>query len=298
MGFSRNLEFFRVVGEKTTLEAALAKTHQARSTNFENNGILQLQDPAATIYLLKFDSTTNYCEGMLVKQRTQDVPKKGNYAQNLVEDFPLEPKTGFAEMSYFVYLPELKVLALLAGKNAVKSGLLSRYIQEVAGFSDFELEIMLNKDVQQKLGRLQNITKLQWKVKVGIGFPAHSPLIQARSVRQMLEPEEHPTITLTHEFANPKRSGGLSALKIKERIAELLRFRNSNPNAELKSLVVKGSESIDQDEALMDLIADKFRLKVSLESCNTLSYAECQRKVRGIVLDQHQNLRELIGDVR
>jgi hypothetical protein len=298
MGFSRTLEFFRVVGIRTTLETALANTYQSRIANFESNGILQLQDPAATIYLLKFDSSTDYCEGMLVKQRTQDVPKKGNYAQNLVEDFPLEPRTGFAEMTYFVYLPNLKVLALLAGKNAVKSGLFSRYVQEVSGFSDFELEIMLNKDAQQQLERWQNITRLQWKVKVGIGFSARSPLIRARSVHEMLEREEHPTVTLTQEFNNPKRSGSLPPLKIKERVKGLLRARNSDQNAELKSLVVKGSESADQEEALIDLLAYKFRLKVSLESGNALSYAECQQTVRSIVLDQQQNLRELVGAVR
>lgn len=295
MSFSRNIEFFKVESTEA-LDNKLGIIFQERLNDPLKKGILIITDPSEIIFLWQFNITENYCEGMLVRQRMKDLPKDGDFSHNIVTDLMLETNHGVAELTYFIYLKEIRVLALVAGKQGVKSGKFIQYIKEVAKIEDFELEVLLNEEAQNQLASWHNITKLQWEVKVGNGYPATSPLVQNRSVREMLDHERPRFITLTEEYRNPKRSGALPEIRVKSLIRKLLTHRDESEKAKLRSITVRGSEDYDMEEATIELLREKLKMTVTLEN-TSLDYAECQRTVRNVVINNLNYLRRLVGDI-
>ncbi len=299
MTFKRDIEFWHVEKGHENLEKILHTFYDDRIANPSDKTKVLIPDgDNEMFYLHKFTPNSNYVDGMIIKQRMRDVPKKSKWSSNTLEDFVLESDTGFAESTYFVYIPSIKVLALMPGRYGVKIGWFSVYIKKTVGVKNFKASIILTKDAIERLRNLGIISAVSFAVKVANGYPKNSPMIKTRSVMDMMK-ENGKYITIRHEIRSPsKRGGGLKVHKVKAIVNQILGNKDNTEKISLEELRIKGSEDANQQESYIDILQEKFGVSVNIENGYALDYNECHGKVAPIVLRQKSTLEKLLGDVQ
>lgn len=299
MSFSRTIEFWQVEEGHEGLDTTLNAFYQGRVTNpADATKVLAPQGQNEVFYLHRFSQNSNYVDGMIVKQRMNDIPKKGKWRTNTLEDFTLEQDSGFAESTYFVYIPAIKVLALVPGRYGVKIGWFSEYIKKTVSVRNFKVSIILTRNAIERLGNLGMVSAVGYGIKVANGYPRNSAMIKSRSLMDMMKANGR-YLTVRHEIRSPsKRGGGLKVGVARALVNQLLGNKDNSEKISLEELWIKGSEGPNQTEGYIDILEERYQMKVSLQNGYALDYSECQNRIAPVVLQQRNILEGLLGDVR
>lgn len=297
MSFYRTIEFWKVEDGYQGLESKLNNFFRQRTSSpGDATKVLFNSTRTEAVYLQNYTQNVNYVDGLVVKQWVEDT-KKSKWKYNSLEDFVLEADSGFGETTYFMYLPRIKVLALLPGKHAARIGWFKKYIKQTVDVANFEVSVLLTKDAMYKLRNLHTISKILFTVRVGNGYPASSPLVQARSVRDMMK-RNGKYLTIKQEISSPrKRGGGLTINVAKNFLNQLIVHKDDDNKVTLTDLKVKGAEDPEREESYIDVLAESYTLNIELQNGNAISYNECHEEVAPYIMQSQETLNELIGDV-
>ncbi len=293
MSFTRNLDFFTIEGEPDfpTIIDTINKLPRDDSTD----GRI-LTGEGYAIALTDFKNTSDSCEGIIVRLRTNDLPVKGDLFRNVFSDIPLGANEGLAEMTFFFYSKYLNVLCLLSAKNGVKYGTFMHYITEKGPENNrFLLNLLLSIDALQIFRKFRSITSIKAQIKISNDSSPASEEVKKLPLGIALdETKRSGAARLIVELYNKKRNGGLAVATAKK-VGDA--FRKLAGYAEVEHLVVKGSESPEFSDHIIDLISQRFKLPVSLGESGGrhLNFQECQVAVRKKINANEDLIKQLLG---
>jgi len=292
MTFTRRLEFYELPSS-FNFPSIINKVHLKPLNKLHNAGGRILKYTNTSIALVKFDDDIDYIEGLLVRVTSDDVPMKASLLRNHFEKIILKSDEGIADMTYFIFIKSIKVLCLLPAKNGVKWGTFVNYVNEIAEINDFELFPLINKDANKTLNSWKHITSILAEIKIGNNSRPTSKATQQLPLGLALdETKRMNTARIKLELYNPKRKGGLVANLVKQLSKTI---SSLSGELEVKHLTIKGSNDSDSQDAIIDLISQRFMISVNLGSAGrSLDYDECSSAVKTVIQNQITAIGELI----
>ncbi len=292
MTFLRKLEFYEIEPANFNFPTEINAVFRKRLVEHTSKGRI-LSWGNTSMALTKLEDTTNYLEGLFVRVTTDDIPLKGSLLRNDFQAIPLGVDEGIADMTYFVYIKNLRILCLLPAKNGVKWGSITHYIKTLSGNNDFELLPLLNPNAQAIFNSWRSYTSIEAEIKIGNNIRPTSRNTQALPLNIALDETLRIGSTrLKIELYNPKRKGGLVAQAVRSLGRVIQRLGGE---CEAKHLKVKGSPDAETGDSIIDIISQKYQIEVRLgRGGRYLDYVECSEVVRQSITRNEQQIRGLI----
>lgn len=98
-----------------------------------------------------FDSQINVWYGALTKVRMDNLPEKINQKNGKLAPLPITAEEGIAEMTAFLYVPDIKILLIQKSQYGPLVTALAEYFQEKFAALPIDFRIVLRNDALQKL---------------------------------------------------------------------------------------------------------------------------------------------------
>ena len=124
MTFTRRLEFYELPSS-FNFPNIINKVHLKPLNKLHNAGGRILKYTNTSIALVKFDDSTDYIEGLLVRVTSDDVPMKASLLRNHFEKIILKSDEGIADMTYFIFIKSIKSYVYFLQKMELSGELLS-----------------------------------------------------------------------------------------------------------------------------------------------------------------------------
>ena len=291
--FDREIEFFRLETNGIDFREILKEIDQKKNVSLKEGGKV-LEEGAFEVSLLKFKDGNDYCDGLVARSNKDDLPLAGNFYTKVIRFLNLKKDEGLIDMTYFCYIRNLTNFCLLPARKEAKWGTFKSYIQSVHLMKNkFDLHPLFNKKIMEIYKKMGAITSIDTEINIGNNSSPSSKDIKNTPLKDLIESAENANASrIKVEVYKEKREGGLKIGPIK-RLVEFCMDLGILYRAE--SIKVRGSESAEESDLIIDLIKDKFKLPVKLGSNSRyLNFKECC-KIAHDAINRHWNeIEELI----
>lgn len=235
-------------------------------------------------------------EGETVHIRMDLIPAKASLDGQL-GSFDLEDDEGIGEETAFLYDDRLNVLVLQRNRYGVSSASFCRYFERIGQLDDLiTLTPVIQPEAFDRMMSMQIVRKLDVKLARLNNMPIDgSNGASTSSVIDMINyfsaPSAHISISMGHQ-----RQGSLRVPSIHE-FVQFMRGLSGNPDGELRSLKISGSEGETEPQEVVDLIEDRMVATATVEpdSDRRVPYGERQTKIRQAWEDNLVQLRQMFG---
>jgi len=286
MPFKRNLEFYKIITSGLDFPQIIRDIYSRDPIPCPRGKILGQEE--YSIALNYFIEDDDFCQGLITKLRTEDLPKIGDFTSNTFSPLTLNPNQGVAEETFFCYYKRLGILCLLSAKNGVKWGTFSNYIRVAGNIEAFELGFILARDAFAKFRAWNHISSVMTEFKVVNGA---SRRLRGRGVHDLLShglAMDSGNIVVIYK--KHKRKGGLLA-NLAKRFSEIA---STIPDLEPKSICIKGSIDNVHADSVIDLISQRYYLPITLRGRGRyLDFEECSSLVQNKLIENRELLRDL-----
>ncbi len=292
MTFIRKLEFYEILPSQFNFQNKMQTIYNKSLVEHGANGkILSYGDSSCA--LMRLDSDRKYSEGLFYRLKTNDIPIKGSLSRAIFQEIPMASDEGIADMTFFVYIKDLKLLGLLPAKNGVKWGTLTHYIKTLVNEESFELSPLVNKNAQTILNSWRSFTSIQAEINLGNNVRPTSQASQILPLSISLdETKRIGTTKLKIELFNPKKKGGLIAATLRTLGRTIQKLGGV---CETEHLKIKGSPSPEIKDSVIDLISQRYQLDIPLgRGGRHLDYEECRSAVREVIENNYNEIRQLV----
>jgi hypothetical protein len=204
----------------------------------------------------------NFYFGTLAQIHMNDLPPAYDISTLKLEDLPLRPTQGLAYPTSFLFDKELQMIAFESKKNGVGLQSFCEFYERNFQVPQIETQIVIDPIEMQRLNDMTIIKKFQVKVAKVVNGEVFNQ--RKKSFKQIIASADGTnTNTLEYILTSERgKSTSLKVTKIKQMTRELLQFRE---NEEVEKLVITGKEDEDNASRAIDFIANKVRLKFSVE---------------------------------
>ncbi|MBT3262707.1 hypothetical protein HN681_04935 [archaeon] len=294
MTFKRRLEFYEINPLDFDFERIFQEIFSKSLEPIDSDGrILNLG--SSSIAITQLENSDDYVEGIIMRVTTDDIPLKGSLLRNDFNPIDLAIDEGIADMTYFCYIKELRILCLLPARNGVKWVTTAHYIQMVHDdCKEFGIHPLINPDTQRILNTWRSITSIEGVIKIGNNSrPRSSQTSQLPLSIALDETQRTQATRLKLELYNPKRKGGLIARSIRSLSQTLQRLGGV---CETEHINVKGSPSPEVADTMIDLISQKYSLDITLgRGGRYLEFIECQTQINEKITENYEQIKSLIN---
>ncbi len=291
--FKRDLEFYSI--ETAGIDfCSILRDINNKSNKSSKEGGRVLEVGTFDISLMEFNEDNDFCEGIIVRSDKEDLPLIGNIFTKVLRILGLKKDEGLIDMTYFCYIKKLNILCLLPARKGVKWGTFKYYIQSIHVIkNNFEIYPLLTKNAIKKYKKMGSITFVDAILHIGNNSQPSSNKIQDTPLLELIQEAKNANAgRLKLEIFNEKHKGGLEITPIKQ-FVEILRKVGVLYDAE--SIRIKGSTSSEESDVVIDLIKDRYKLKIDLgDRSRYLNFDECSKNVHKAINDNLEDIKELI----
>ncbi len=291
MSFKRDLQFYKIEPNEIDFTKLVSTIFSLPRTVGAGGQILTYSD--FSIALTEFKDSTRFSDGLIVRLRTDDIPVKGSLSKNVFTAITLAADEGLAEMTYFIFDKNLRVLCLLPAKNGVKWGTFTSYIKEKSNTTEFDLLPLLSEDAMAIFNSFNSITSIETDIRIGNGSSPNSKAVQEMPLNMALDKDSIAgAVKINVGIYAPKSEGGL---KIKAAKVIARAYKMLSGVGEAESLVVKGSKGPEFTDQLVDLISQRYLIQIQLRRNRgrNLDFAECRKEVQKKILENEEIISKL-----
>lgn len=250
-----NFDFFKlsIVGED---DFAVAKIFSLPASHYKTiNG----ESDPVTLFNKTLKKENGFVLGSLIHNQMYGIPPSLDNESGKLEKLHLSAAQGIAHSTSFIFDEKTNILMLESSRSGVLLGGFCSFFGQNCG-CEIESSIVLDPEKLAQYKSLTSITKLEVKIaKVKDGSLFND---KTSSFRQIVKAADDTNTTSLEYILSSGRNDNLNFAKIKDFIADLMRY---NRTEEVKKLIVTGKEEGVSRSTPIDLINNKLRVRLSFE---------------------------------
>lgn len=288
--FKRDLEFYSLETQSIDFCEIIREINKMKNKSLKDGGKI-LESSSFDIGLFEFKEDSFLCEGLIARSNRDDLPLAGNLYTRIIRFLTLNKKDGLIDMTYFCYIKDLKILCLLPARKGVKWGTFKEYIRRIHPIkTNFDMFPLFNKKTMEIYNKMGSITLINAEINIGNNSSPDSVAVKNSPLKPLIANVKNSNASrINLEVFNEKRKGGLK-LSIKKLVGYLI---DLGILYDSESIKIKGSLTPDENDIVIDLIKNRYKLQVNLgDNSRYLIFKECSKKVRKII---DTNLDEIKG---
>ena len=231
------------------------------------------------------DELTKVWYGTLTKIRMDNLPEKMNHKTGESSDLLINDDEGIAEMSAFLFDPEVNLLLVQRSTYGPSETAFSEYFHEKCTTSPIAMNIILKRDVLEKLRNMQILYKFECKM----AKPVADVFVNDSSVTNFLNSLGTTEYADVEIILSADKSTGLASW-----IKKFATLLSQNITGRYKRLKVGGISS-DGTQDFLDLLQCKKEELVEIErdSFRTISFTTRKNVLKEAYSDTKEEMYEM-----